>query len=485
MADTYLNAENFTSTNFLRTEITTDAFVGESLSGIPPQTLAGESTYTGTCSTSSYRPAIRNLISGAPGKRALFAASVTSQPHYELDSDQIDWEALHASEARALPLASESDVVATCGTFQKDYLKWLREQGLGPGSVIEFDQVGTRLPVASLLQQQPHIVRETTGSDVSEFTLAPYYSGKSEAQASRALGMELFGCDEHLAEKYFNKRSFKAECEKLGIPVVEGLTCELENATNAQKLEAVVVRLLKSYPKLMLRGSEGANGSSLAMVEEASIKESLQSICRSGALEVLVEPFLSVIASPNDQWIIAGDGNIYHIGTSVQLFSNLKHRGNESSTFLQRDTRHYIQQTSSLIVEKMRDDGFRGIVGLDYVVTHDNRVYPIENNPRLNGSTFVYGILDRLQESFGEKLRSETFTWKFYRAVSPAQTFSELSAEMGDLFFDGSSPNGVFPFDCELLPVLGKWTPILFGEDRYHIERMEQELHRRGAVPLL
>ena len=70
----------------------------------------------------------------------------------------------------------------------------------------------------------------------------------------------------------------------------------------------------------MVRGARGSSGSSAYQVDGEKVHEVIETLQANRDEEILIEPFLSVIASPNDQWIIDLNGDIHHVGLSAQLF---------------------------------------------------------------------------------------------------------------------------------------------------------------------
>jgi hypothetical protein len=194
----------------------------------------------------------------------------------------------------------------------------------------------------------------------------------------------------------------------------------------------------------------------------------------------LVEPFLSVVASPNDQWAICRDGSLVYLGISAQLFDGFCHVGNLAGQYFSDRISHYIQAASQKLVLGMAAGGYRGIVGIDYIITPEG-IYPIENNARMNGSTYCLGVVERMRQR-GIPAQA----WKFFRAFSSAFSFEALRKKLAPILYDGSLLNGVFPLECEGLKDTGSFTAVVFGEDLYHIAYLESVLSELGikqAVP--
>jgi predicted ATP-grasp superfamily ATP-dependent carboligase len=51
----------------------------------------------------------------------------------------------------------------------------------------------------------------------------------------------------------------------------------------------------------------------------------------------------------------------------------------------------------SLVVINMAEFGYRGVVGIDYIVS-DEGIFPVENNARFNASSYVSMIVDNIEK---------------------------------------------------------------------------------------
>ena len=116
-----------------------------------------------------------------------------------------------------------------------------------------------------------------------------------------------------------------------------------------------------------------------------------------------------------------------------------------------------------------------GVIGLDYIVTDDG-IFPIENNARFNGSSYVSMIVDNI-----EKLTSPIPFWKFLKIKTAACTFPELTERIKPILYDGNKLNSLFPFNCYDLPVSGNFAVILLAENMDMISSMEESLKAMGV----
>ena len=412
---------------------------------------------------------IRDCISQDSSENAVFACDVLSQPCYRDLYRKVDPN-IHTKTSRALPIARSEDVVVLTSKLDLEYYNWLRSVGLGPENVAAYNQETPDIPLSDLILNNPEPVIKAIEKVGKKPVFVPFYSGSAEERAANILNAELFGSSEDLSLKYFSKDSFKQECMNLNIPMVGGESCSVPGL-KAYELADIVKGLLKTYPAVLIRGSLGAAGSSAFKLSNSDVWEVLKKIRESKEDSLLIEPFLQVIASPNDQWAIGRNGDISHLGCSAQLFNELKHVGNLQGQYFSDSTTDYINNTSLLIVKNMAAHGYKGVLGIDYIVTKEG-IFPIENNARMNGSSFTIAIVDNIEIQLGERPQC----WKFFKAKVDPCSFAELTKKIEPILYTGTSVNSVFPYDCDTLAINGVFAPIVLAEDMYQLDFIEKTL---------
>ncbi|NOR76444.1 MAG: hypothetical protein GQ525_14965, partial [Draconibacterium sp.] len=183
----------------------------------------------------------------------------------------------------------------------------------------------------------------------------------------------------------------------------------------------------------------------------------------------IIEPFLNVSSSPNDQWIISRDGSINHLGIRDQICKDgMVHTGTVNKVQISNSNSKYIKDTSLKIATKMAETGYVGVIGIDYIVT-DTGVFPVENNARFNGSSYVSLIVDNI-----EKLTTPVQVWKFVKIKTTPCSFNELKERLKSSLYDGEKLNSVFPYNCEELLNTGRFSLIYLAENIENISILEQ-----------
>jgi hypothetical protein len=379
---------------------------------------------------------------------------------------------------RALPVARGDELVVLRGKLDHAYHKWLRSHGLGSDHVVEYNVQSRDMSLSELIINDPEPVKKIIRQTGKKTVYVPCFSGRMETEAAKVLGADLFGATETATLKYNDKSVFKTVCRQLSVPVVEGTVFEMHpgNNVNCVELENIINGYLSTCKTVIIRGTLGEAGMSLYKTQGNDISEIYHEIAVSGEKSILIEPFLDVLSSPNDQWAISRDGNISSLGMRDQIFERgMVHIGTLKEAKTSPDNLDYITKTSVKIVNNMAEFGYRGVVGIDYIVSDDG-IFPVENNARFNGSSYVSMIVDNIEE-----LISPIPYWKFIKIKTSACSFIELTERIKPVLYDGKKINSVFPFSCDRLPLSGDFAVILLAGNMDEIFNMEKSLKEMGV----
>jgi len=412
----------------------------------------------------------RECISNNDNELIIYAADNFSQfPHRDSSiSSKCD---------RTLPAAISNDLVVLRGTLDHNYHTWLRSFGLGSDLVVEYGEDTMGMTLSELIINNPEPIKEIIRKTGRKPVYVPWFSSNMEAKAAKVLEAKLFGAPESETLKYNDKASFKNICQQLNIPVVEGVSFEMQprNRDNYRLMKNVIMRFLKSYSTVIIRGTMGESGMSLYKTKGNDIADVYKKISDSGEKVIIIEPFINVSSSPNDQWIISTDGSINHLGIRDQICrEGLVHIGTVNKVQISSTNSKYIKATSLKITNKMAKTGYVGVIGIDYIVS-DKGVLPVENNARFNGSSYVSLIVDNIG-----KLAAPIPVWKFIKIKTTPCSFNELKESLKTILYDGVKTNSIFPFNCEELPNSGSFSLILLTENIENIPILEQRMKETG-----
>lgn len=335
------------------------------------------------------------------------------------------------------------------------------------------------MTLSELIINNPEPIKKIIRKTGRKPVYVPWFSGNRETEAAKVLGAELFGATESETLKYNDKASFKIICQQLNIPIVEGVSFSMQtqNSENYRMMKNIIKGFLQSYSTVIIRGTLGEMGMSLYKTKGDDIAEIYQEIADSGEKVIIIEPFLNVSSSPNDQWIISRDGSINHLGTRNQICKKgMIHTGTINKIQLSDDNSKYIKETSLKIANKMAETGYVGVIGIDYIVS-DEGVFPIENNARFNGSSYVILIVDNI-----EKLTAAVPVWKFMKIKTTPCSFIELKERLKPALYDGVKTNSIFPYNCEELSDTGRFSLIFLAENISILEKGVKEMEIKRKI---
>ena len=374
---------------------------------------------------------------------------------------------------RTLAAASSNDLVVLRGKLDADYYKWICSFGLGSDFVVEYGADTTEMTLSELIIDNPEPIKKVIRDTGRKPVYVPWFSSEKEREAADVLGAKFFGSPESETFRYNDKAAFKIICQQLDIPVIEGVSFKMkpQDVENYTMMKSIIEGYLKNYKNVIIRGTFGESGVSLYKTNGDDVAEIYKEISDCNEKVVLIEPFLTVSSSPNDQWIISRDGEISHLGMRSQICKEgMIHMGTISELHILETEYAHIKESSLKIVKKMRDTGYIGVAGIDYIVS-DEGVFPVENNARFNGSSYSVMIVERI-----EKLFYKIPVWKFIKVKTAPCSFVALKNRLKSSIFDGVKKQSIFPYNCDLLQKNGSFSALLLADNEAQISVLEQEL---------
>ncbi len=388
--------------------------------------------------------------------------------------DGLGAEVLRMLSHRAVLLSTAGDTVVVDSEVDAGWLSYLDSigtgHGLGFGRVVvaqgEGETVGARmLSDAGLMEQLGE----------KEWVVEPYMGGEEMELLADRLGAELWGPGVELLDRLNLKSNL---CPILGHT---GLATIPTTVAGREDVFSTARHMLNEHGSVMVRSDLSIGGHGVWRVESDEDLDALgEGIERAseGRLFVL-QPLLEVTHSPNVQFAIREDGAEL-LGVSAQQMTESFAFGGNAYPSAMAHNQDLLDQ-SMRIAEWMRGQGYRGMVGIDFIVTVDGGVFIVEINPRVNTSTFpllmskrlgcgafrsVTGLVGALVgDGFGEGMN-----------------FAEVAALLGDgVMFDQRTGSGVVPL---MMPRAGRRVldVMVFGGDLDEVARVEAlMMERLGA----
>lgn len=366
---------------------------------------------------------------------------------------------LKAFSGRSLLLTDSEDSIVLDGKPDDSFLDYLSSLGLGTRSFFVAEGEGDCLSRDLLANRD--LQRGLKGlAKTGSFRLVPYMASELDWEVSRRVGLPLYGGPHsvvcQLNSKIFCKRLF----EDLGLPFYPF------QVFNSKLQREHLSQFLGRYKKSVIRGDKGIGGS---LYWEARSRKDWEPIGRSmkkfeKEILFLVEPWMPLAASPNIQFEISEE-SIAEVFLSDQIFSkNGVHVGN---VFPLTGTKtDKIGNYAVRIAEAAGGMGYRGILGIDFIVTRDGEIFPSEINARQNSSTYTAFLARKLFPP--DRLRRK-FIQNFTVPCDPRLRFQDVADRLGEKeLFQPEKGTGVFPYNIGRIP-FGEVDVILFADTKKEI----------------
>lgn len=378
---------------------------------------------------------------------------------------------------RALLLAGREDVVCVTDEIEPAYLEYLAELGLGPapGNLVVASRFEPMEKTPSPLWQRLLQSGEALGTlgclirRHGSSRIHPFIASHGQFQLAAALegrtGLPVrVAAGDPVVTAYADfKHHVRAKAIALGVPVAPGEVVDLAKAGGRSRHERSILcgaieRQIGATGRVIVRGASGAAGSATFVVKRAEdIADLAEQIARRSDNRIyLVESMMDVAVSPNVQVRVDHEsGAIVCEGvTDQRLDRDLVHAGNLFPSCARRvsDMIGWAQT----MAEWLRDDGFAGLVGFDFVEYvgpgGERRAFLAEVNPRINGATYPLRLAARLNAAQREAGLPEAGGFVSGAVETEAHTFAELRALWDGDLFSRDRGTGLIPYVTGFLP---------------------------------
>ena len=272
------------------------------------------------------------------------------------------------------------------------YLSELRRLGFEIPQILTVAAPDFYTPISELVLKDETVLealRERTKTQEPVYFM-PYAVTKLEEEIALACGMTLIGSSPELAarvnDKIFNKRM----AEELGFPVCKGVVCK-----SIDELRAHYPALSAGVNKIILKEPYAASGKGLYMIETDAQFNALAARLsrfanRRPEHEWILEQWLEKSADVNVQICIGEDGAVDVFSIKQQILNGTVYVGSQMPARLEAETIAAFAAYGHAIGNYLHKLGFRGIAGIDSIITKDGVVIPIiEINGRLTLSTYI------------------------------------------------------------------------------------------------
>ena len=380
--------------------------------------------------------------------------------HEEKDTDKEDRRKLY--DKRILPLLEESDFTVfgeKIDSFLLDYYKNSGLAGIKPENIF---YAGNYLDYPSLTKAilaDAGLVEKLKREKFD--CLIPYIESCDTEKLAQRIGTKLLRTAD-FTDWINNKSNYRQVLKELNFPVIPSDTVKTE--TGLQYFKELKNQ---GFKKVVAKRERSVSGFGVFVIEnEKDFKQCLEKDFREDENFVL-EGFIEDIKhSPNLQYFIT-EKEINFIAATDQLLEKdgVSYSGNIYPTALSAipDISEKIGKMSQKICRYLQLKQCYGLVGIDYIITSDGRIYSTEVNVRLNGSTFPIFLAKKLFEN-----KPDIF-WMFKTFYFEPMSFEELFYKFG-YFIKKRGDTGILPVGVDLLESMGEGQFMI-------ISRLSKELY--------
>ena len=157
-----------------------------------------------------------------------------------------------------------------------------------------------------------------------------------------------------------------------------------------QKIDFDTAKKLINSKKMVIQGKVGSGGNNTFLIDNEEKFDKYASMCND---EYYLSKYIEHL--PINVTIIIGKDNDVILPTSVQLIKleddKFKYVGADFiySQKFNNKINEQIKKYSNIIIDEVKKQNYKGILGIDYIVDDKDNVYFMEINPRFQSSSFI------------------------------------------------------------------------------------------------
>ncbi len=293
--------------------------------------------------------------------------------------------ALRDLSVRALFLANPEDIVVINKAPDQAWLDYLKHIGIQLPTIHIPNGSGETL--VEMITQDLELCSMLSGSG---FPIKPYMGGQQIQTLAHQLGLKLLAPEAELLDQLNHKSNLDQILQDIGLPRI---------STQVSTKEHIVSDARSGFQDLgplMIRSDLSIGGHGVWRIESLADLEHLESGIQAATSgrQFIWQPLKSVTNSPNVQFEI-DDDTCTLLGVSAQqMTESFAFGGNDYPSELTNSAELIEQSTKA--AHWLQAQGYRGFVGLDFIVTTDQHIYIVEINPRVNTSSFPLMLSTRL-----------------------------------------------------------------------------------------
>jgi hypothetical protein len=363
-------------------------------------------------------------------------------------SDPYEDAIVNRIEEMNILICRKQDILILRERPAKAYLDKLEKIGFDIPNILVPENPDQITPISELVLKDKKLLdqlKDIAGNN-EDVCFAPYAVTRLEEEIAEKCNLRLIGSASQINAKINDKIFNRMIAEELNFPVCEGKVCN-----SIEEIRKEFHRLTDSlqFAKIIIKEPFGASGKGLYVLEdEARLESTLRIIGRfarkNPEAKWLVEGWYEKKADINYQIYVAGDGSVNVFSIKQQLLRDTVYIGSKIPPELTNGQIGAIKKYGEQIGKYLYDIGYRGVVGVDSIITTDDIIIPIiEINGRFTLSTYI-SFLDRIMN--GNRIATRYFRISTKSFLS-YQGLLEMLEERG-IDYDTEKKEGVIIYTC-------------------------------------
>ncbi len=333
---------------------------------------------------------------------------------------------LRSLSSRAIFLATPDDLVVVDREPDPSWIEYLQ-------------RVGLKLPQIRVAQGEGETLVERITDDAElcaelrerGYPIKPYMGSIQNQTLAHQLGLRYIAPDSQLVDRLNHKSNLDQILLEIGLPRIPTEVSTRDQIVHDARFA------FEEHGSLMIRSDLSIGGHGVWRIENTQGIDQLANGIKvaNPDRKFIWQPLKAVTNSPNVQYEITDDSCTLLGISAQQMTESFAFGGNNFPSPLSNN--QSILDQSQETAQWLQTQGYRGLVGFDFIVTTNQEVYIVEINPRVNTSTFPLIL--------SHHLGVEAF--KLMTGL-PTQTvgFDELQSLIGsELLYDQHRKDGIIP----------------------------------------
>ncbi len=308
--------------------------------------------------------------------------------------------------------SKKNDVVLASELLNSSHKAWLQESGLAQGEacLAQYDQSNPHTSYAEIFSACPKNINrlKTLVQSYGVKSLFSWMNTETEKSLAKLMDIDLaWTSDLYMIRNQFNKTTFKNFLASMNLPLIAGGSFTFQSSsTFEEKLSLFETQIqnlegpsnFSNCLDYIIKPVDSAAGCSVIRFNYQDRIQVLERISPFENINWLIEKYIDHEHSINIQTFIQSDA-IYFLGASEQILDDFSYQGNVWDNLLVHDNayKNALNQTK-LISKKLQEMGYCGLIGLDFLLLKNDLAFCLENNIRINGSTFALTLVAEIEQ---------------------------------------------------------------------------------------